>query len=65
MIAIAASYFLMKEWLQNFAYRINLIEQWWVFLLIFTLLLIFVMIIVSLKSFFAARVNPVENLRYE
>lgn len=65
VIAIATSYFLINEWLLNFAYRINLLDKFWVFLLIFVVLIVFVMLIVSLKSLVSARINPVDNLRYE
>lgn len=65
VIAITTSYFLINEWLLNFAYRINLLDKFWIFLLIFVVLIVFVMLMVSLKSLVSARINPVDNLRYE
>ncbi len=65
LLAISASYFLMDKWLQNFAYQIDLIANWWIFLLIFVFLAFFVMSIVTLKAFTASRLNPVESISYE
>jgi putative ABC transport system permease protein len=65
VLAFVTSYFLMNEWLQNFAYRIDMTTKWWVFLLIFIVLLVFVMLIVSVKALFSARINPIDNLRCE
>lgn len=65
LLAISASYLLMEQWLQNFVYRINLIANWWIFLVIFVVLTIFVMSIVTFKAFMASRLNPVDSIRYE
>lgn len=65
VLAFLISYFLMSDWLQNFVYRISLIEDWWIFLLLFLGLSTFVMFIVVLKVFFSARRNPVDCLRDE
>lgn len=64
-IAIASpiAWYVMHEWLKDFAYRINI--SWWVFVLtgISTLLLAFVTI--SFQSIKAALANPVKSLRTE
>ena len=65
ILAISISYFLMEKWLQNFVYRINLIENWWVFLLIFLAISGFVMLVVTFKAFLSSRVNPVDCIRDE
>ncbi len=64
-LAIILSYFLMEKWLQNFVYRINLIQNWWVFLLIFLAISGFVMFVVTFKAFISSRINPVDCIRDE
>ena len=65
LIAISVSYLLMDKWLQNFVYRIDLIANWWIFILIFVALTCFVMLIVTFKAFISSRINPVECIRNE
>jgi putative ABC transport system permease protein len=54
---------LMNNWLQNFAYRIQI--EWWVFALAAFVAIGIAMLTVSFQSFKAARMNPVKNLRTE
>jgi ABC-type antimicrobial peptide transport system permease subunit len=63
VIATPIVYYAMYQWLQRFAYRIEL--SWWIFALAGCLAIIIAMITVSLQTFWAARRNPVESLRYE
>ncbi len=63
VIATPIVYYTMYQWLQRFAYRIEL--SWWIFALAGCLAFIIAMITVSLQTFWAARRNPVESLRYE
>jgi putative ABC transport system permease protein len=56
-------YLLMKKWLDNFAYRINL--SIWIFLLSGLMALVIAMLTVSYQSIKAATANPVDSLRYE
>ncbi len=63
IMAWPAAYFFMKNWLQDFAYRINL--GWHIFVLSAILALVIALITVSYQSIKAAVANPVESLRYE
>lgn len=63
IIAIPIAYYLMNNWLQNFAFRTEL--SWWVFALAGFIALLTSVITVTWRSWRAARRNPVEALRYE
>ena len=63
IIAWPAAYFIMSEWLQDFAYRTNI--GLWTFMISGTLTLVIALITVSYQSVKAAIANPVEALRYE
>jgi len=63
VLAWPCAYFLMKNWLQGFAYRSPL--AWWLFALAGSGALIVAMLTVSFQAARAARRNPVESLRYE
>jgi ABC-type antimicrobial peptide transport system permease subunit len=63
IIACPISYFVMNNWLQSFAYRINIgIET---FILSAAMALLIALLTVSYQAFKAARSNPVEALKYE
>ncbi len=53
----------MREWLNNYAERIEI--GWWFFALTFAIAAVVVVLTVLAHSYRAARVNPVEALRYE
>jgi len=63
IIAWPLAYFLMKDWLENFAYRIKF--PW--FSLVFSALvtLLIALITVSFQTIRASRANPADSLRYE
>ncbi|HMB92063.1 MAG TPA: FtsX-like permease family protein, partial [Rhodothermales bacterium] len=63
IIAAPLTYFGMAQWLQDFAYRVNL--SWWVFLLAGGLALLIALMTVSYQSIKAALTDPVKSLRYE
>ena len=63
IIAFPLGYFLMEQWLQDFAYRIQI--QWWVFLLAGFLTTLIALITIGFKSYKAASANPVKSLRTE
>lgn len=65
LIAIPLSAFFVQNWLLNFAYRIELIEQWHLFLVGGLLALLIALITISFRAYKAARENPVDGLRYE
>ena len=63
LLAWPLAYLFMRQWLQNFAYRIAIGPG--VFLLSGALVLLIALLTVSVQSLRAARANPVESLRYE
>ncbi|MBN1224472.1 MAG: ABC transporter permease [Candidatus Aminicenantes bacterium] len=63
LIAWPAAYFMMKSWLDNFAYRTSL--AFWIFLAAALLSLAVALLTVSYQSIRAALSNPVDSLRYE
>jgi len=63
IIAWPVGYFAMKNWLQNFAYRIDL--NVWMFILAAASALFIASITVSYQTFKAALANPADTLRYE
>ncbi len=63
VIALPLVYWLMNEWLENFAYRVEVSVIALVVTFIITLVIAFVT--VSLQTVKAASRNPIESLRYE
>jgi len=63
VIAVPGAWYLLHNWLGNFAYKTNL--SWWVFALAGVAALVVTIITVSWISWKAATRNPVEALRYE
>lgn len=62
-IAIPISWFLMSQWLKNFAYRTEV--SWWIFLLAGLVALTVSLLTVSGQAVRAAYTNPVKSLRSE
>lgn len=63
VIAAPVSWYLMNNWLQNFAYRIGI--GWGVFAIAITTSLVIAWISVGYKAFRAALANPVKSLKTE
>ncbi len=67
LIAIAVAsplaWWVMTQWLQDFAYRINI--QWWLFALAGGVAIVIALATVSFQAIKAAWANPVESLRSE
>jgi ABC-type antimicrobial peptide transport system permease subunit len=63
LIACPIAYYVMANWLQNFAYKTEL--SWWLFALAGCIALLISALTVSGQTIRAARRNPVEALRYE
>lgn len=63
IIASPIAYYFMQNWLQGFAYRIDM--QWWIFALAGFAAIIIAFLTVSFQSIRAALVNPIESLRNE
>jgi putative ABC transport system permease protein len=63
VLAWPCAFLLMKNWLQEFAYRAPI--AWWLFALAGSGTLIIALLTVSFQAVRAARQNPVDSLRYE
>jgi putative ABC transport system permease protein len=63
MIASPLAWYFMKEWLQDFAYRIHI--GWWVFGIAGAIALLIALVTVSFRAVKAAMANPVKSLRTE
>ncbi|MCB0581595.1 MAG: ABC transporter permease [Phaeodactylibacter sp.] len=63
LLAIPLGWWAMRQWLQGFAYRIEL--QWWAFALSGGIALLIALLTVGFTGYRAARANPVEALRAE
>ena len=63
VISVPLALFTMSRWLQDFAFRIQ--PDWHIFTIAGAAALLFAVIPILLQSFWAARADPVESLRYE
>ncbi len=63
VIAVPVAWYASNQWLQNYAYRIEL--SWWVFALAGTIVLFLAMLTIGLQAIKAAIANPVKSLRTE
>ena len=61
IIALPVAWWAMENWLEDFAYRVNI--HWWVFVLAGVLAMIIALITISSQAIKAALANPVKNLR--
>ncbi len=61
IIASPIAWYFMQQWLQDFAYRIDV--SWWVFALTGLITLLIAFITISFQSLKAALANPVKSLR--
>jgi putative ABC transport system permease protein len=63
LIASPIAWFIMHQWLLDFAYRINI--EWWVFALAGILAVAIALTTIGLQAIRAALANPVKSLRTE
>jgi len=63
LIALPLAYILINNWLQSFAYRIDLSA--WIFVISGMAVLVISLLTVSYQTVKAATANPVDSLRYE
>ncbi len=63
LISTPVAAYVMREWLNGFAYRIEL--QTWIFLSAIGLAFVVALLTVSFHSMKAAMINPAETLKYE
>lgn len=62
-IASPIAWYFMHNWLENFAYRINI--EWWIFAVAGLVTLFIALLTVSFQAIKAAIANPVKSLRTE
>ena len=63
LIAIPLSWYLMNDWIQGFAFHIDI--QWWMFVVSGVILLIIALLTVSYQTLKVATTNPAKSLRTE
>lgn len=62
-IAVPVTYYLVNDWLSNFANHIEL--QWWFFVIPGMVVLLIALFVVVTRSVGTAQANPVDKLKYE
>ncbi len=63
IIATPVSYWMMNQWLQDFAYRTSI--SWWIFIFTGLSALVIALLTISFQAIKAALANPVKSLRSE
>ena len=63
LLAIPVTWWIMHNWLQDFAYRINM--PWWVFAIAGVIAALIALFTISFQAIKAALANPVKSLRTE
>jgi putative ABC transport system permease protein len=63
VIATPVASYIMHNWLQDFAYRINI--SWWIFFAAGLLAVVIALATISFQAIKAAIANPVKSLRTE
>lgn len=63
VIAVPVAWYAMHQWLQGFAYKIDI--SWWIFVLAGILAVAIALVTVSFQAIRAATANPVKSLRSE
>ncbi|MEO9869226.1 ABC transporter permease [Ekhidna sp.] len=64
-ISIPIVWYFIKEWLSGYAYRIEVIDHWYVFLIGGVLTVFIALLTVSIKTYKAAISDPTESIRNE
>lgn len=62
-ISVPISWYLIQEWLQDFAYKTNM--SWWVFMSSGLGMVLVAITVISARTYKTAKINPVESLRNE
>jgi putative ABC transport system permease protein len=63
ILSVPVSYYIVKRWLENFAYKTSM--DWWGFALVGLLVLIIIVCTVSWQSWRAASANPAKAIKSE
>ena len=65
LIAVPLAGYAIHHWLEDYAYRINILMSWWVFVLAGVLAIAIALVTVTILAWRAAIANPVDSLRVE
>ena len=65
LIAWPVTFYAMSKWLNGFAYRIDIMDNWFIFFISGIMALVMAWLTVSYKAIKAAWSNPIHSLRYE
>jgi putative ABC transport system permease protein len=65
VIAWPVAYFLVDNWLTTFAYRIELLDYFWIFLVSGLIALAIALLTVIYQAYIAATKDPVEAVKWE
>ncbi|MDZ7742385.1 MAG: FtsX-like permease family protein [Bacteroidota bacterium] len=65
IIAWPLSFYLLDNWLNNFAYSINIFNKWWLFIAAAFISLMIAVFTVLYQAMKAANANPVDAIKYE
>ena len=63
LLAVPIGWYLMNQWLEDFAYRIQV--EWWVFAIAGLMAVLIAFFTISVQVIQAVRKNPVKSLRTE
>ncbi|MEM9675373.1 MAG: ABC transporter permease [Bacteroidota bacterium] len=63
VLALPLAYGFTQQWLENYAFRIDI--HWWMFLLPLATVLLIALLTISFQTIKAALANPADSLRYE
>jgi len=63
VISSPIAWYIMNNWLQSFAYKIEL--SWWIFLISGLVVIMIALLTVSIHTLKAAALDPAKSLRYE
>ncbi|NJO03864.1 MAG: hypothetical protein HC880_21280 [Bacteroidia bacterium] len=64
-VAIPVAYYFSQQWLQNFVYKIDLPDHWYIFLASGLVALLINLVVVLFQALRASLINPVEVLKEE
>ena len=65
IIAWPVSYYFLNEWLQNFAFRINMLNYLWLFVFASVIAFAIAILTVVYQAIRVSTDNPVNSLKYE
>jgi len=63
LLVLPVAHFLVRKWLENYAYHINI--GWWLFVLPIVIIMLIALLTISFQTVSTALTNPAKSLRYE